>query len=104
MLPFTVRSQRVASSRAISRSIRAMTFVSFTFAGVTVTCCPTAGACPLSKANMNASRLRRLVSAPLPKLNTEACRKSNTVATEPSCRKPKPRTWSPAEANMPTFW
>lgn len=102
--PFTVRSQRVASSRAISKSMRARVVLSFTVAGVIVTCCPTAGACPLSNAKVNASTFRRLVSALLPKLKTPAWRKSNTVATEPSCKKPKPRIWLPAAANIPTFW
>jgi uncharacterized membrane protein len=92
MVPFTVRSQRVASSRAISRLIRAMTVASFTVAGVTVTCCPTTGAWPVSNTSTNASRFRRLVSALLPNWKTVAWRKLNTVATEPSCRKPKPRT------------
>jgi hypothetical protein len=72
--------------------MRLTTAVSFTVDGSTVTCCPTAGAWPVSKAIMNASTFRRFASGPLPKLNTGAWRKLNTVATDPSCRKPKPRT------------
>jgi hypothetical protein len=90
-VPLTVRSQRPASSRAISSVIRFTTPVSFCCPGMTVTCWPTAGAWPLSNANVKASTFRRFVSGPVPKLKTAAWRKSKTVATEPSCRKPKPR-------------
>ena len=89
--PFTVRSQRPASSRAINRAIRFTTPVSFCCPGITVTCCPTDGAWPVSNARVNASTFRRFVSGLLPKLKTVAWRKSKTVATEPSWRKPKPR-------------
>jgi hypothetical protein len=72
--------------------MRERTSVSFTVAGVTVTCWPTMGACPVSKAITNASTFLRFWTGPLPKLKTGAARKSNTVSTEPSCRNPKPRT------------
>jgi len=90
--PLTVRSQRVASSRAIIRSMRPRTIPSFTVAGVMVTCWPTIGACPVSKAITNASTFLRFWTGPVPKLKTGAARKSKTVSIEPSCRKPKPRT------------
>ena len=95
--------------------MRAVTVGSAKVVEVADTCWPTMGARPVSKAIRNASTWRRFVSGLLPKLKTLACRKSNTVSTLPSWRKPKPRTWSPTKPvagacapggtpNMPTFW
>ena len=92
-----------------------MTVESLNVVDVADTCWPTIGASPVSKAIRKASTCRRLVSGLLPKLKTLACRKSKTVSMLPSCRKPKPRTWSPRKPvagacvpggtpNMPTFW
>jgi hypothetical protein len=68
-----------------------------------VICCPTTGAMLLSNASMNASTWRRSLSnrKPVPRPaggmpeNAVPLRKRNMVSVLPSCRKPKPRIWSP---------
>src|SRR5439155_1564111 len=90
-MPFTTRSQSPALARTIMRLTRAVTVGSAKVVGVADICWPTIGARPVSKAIRNASTCRRFVSGLLPKLKTLACRKSKTVSTLPSWRKPKPR-------------
>ena len=94
-------------ARAISSVMRGLTTAEFVL--VSVTCWPTIGARSVSNASANCSMSRRtpLPWSPLREADgaeTERVRlveydgrlkKRKIVSVLPSCRKPKPRTWSP---------
>ena len=73
------------------------------------TCWPTAGLEPGVEGEQELLEVCRFVGEVQVLEDRRRHEVLNTVETEPSCRKPKPRTWSPTVAppatpNMPTFW